>query len=62
LTELQRFIVDHPEDSELRLQLSQVYVRLGKPEEAERARAVFETLHARELEKKERQKPRTFSP
>lgn len=62
LTELQRCIVGHPEDAELHLQLSQVYVRLGKPEEAERARAVFETLHARELEKKGSQKPRTISP
>jgi DNA-binding SARP family transcriptional activator len=62
VTELQRLIVDHPEDDELHLQLSQVYARLGKHEEAERARATFETLHARDLEKKASQRPRVFSP
>ena len=62
LTELQRFIADHPEDAELYLQLSQVYARLGNPPEAERAHARFEKLHAGEVERNDSQRPRTFSP
>ena len=62
LTELQTFISEHPEDAELYLQLSQVYARLGNSQEAERTRAVFEKLHAREVEKIDSQRRRTFSP
>jgi hypothetical protein len=44
------------------LQLSQVYGRLGNIQEAQQARTTFEKLHAKEVEMKDSQRPRTFSP
>ncbi len=62
LTELRKFIADHPQDAELYLQLSQVDGRLGNIQEAQQARATFEKLHAKEVEETENQRPRTFTP
>ena len=62
LTELKKSIANYPEDGELYLQLAEVYGRLGNMQEAQKARATFDKLHAKEVKLKNSQRPRTFSP
>ena len=60
LAELQKSIQSHPDDAELYFELSQVYTRLGSREKATEAVAVFQKLHAKETERQDLARKRSF--
>ena len=62
LTEVQKSIAAHPNDAELYLILAQIQTRMGNSEEAARANATFEKLHAAEVAMQNNQRPRTYAP
>ncbi len=62
LADVEKSIAAHPDDAELYLILAQVHSRLGDTQEAARANATFERLHALEVQRQNNQRPRTYPP
>ena len=62
LSELQQALNIHPQDAGLHFSLMQVYTRLGQREEAAKAAAVYQQLHAREAAEHDAQAARSYSP
>jgi len=60
LSELEQAAELHPDDAELHFELSQVYARMGSREKAAEAVAVFQRLRAKEVEKQDRDRKRSF--
>ena len=62
LAELKKAIELHPDDAECYFHLSQAHMRMGNRENAARVVATYRELHAKEMEKQDRERPRTFRP
>ena len=62
LSELQQALKLHPQDAGLHFSLMQVYTGLGQREEAARAAALYQQLHAREAAQRDAQAPRSYGP
>jgi len=62
LTGLKQAIAVRPQDANLYFSLMQVYVRLGRREDAAQAQAVFQKLRARAAAERNAQSPRQYKP
>lgn len=61
LKEVQQALGTHPQDAGLYFSLMQAYVRTGQKEEASKAAAMYQQLHAAEAAQAEAQKPRSYA-
>lgn len=62
LPEIEKSIAIHPDDAELYFELSQVCTRLGNREKAADAATTFQGLRAKEIERQETERKRSFLP
>jgi tetratricopeptide (TPR) repeat protein len=60
LKQVLQALEDHPQDAGLYFSLMQAYVRTGQREEASKAAAMYQQLHAAEAAQAEAQKPRPY--
>lgn len=62
LSELKQAIALRPQDADLYFNLMQVYMRLGKRQDAVQAQAAFQRFHARAVAERNAQAPRKYNP
>jgi predicted Zn-dependent protease len=62
LSEIENSIAMHPADAELYFELSQVCARLGNREKAASAATTFQGLRAKEIERQDTERNRSFLP
>jgi tetratricopeptide (TPR) repeat protein len=62
LAHLQHALVAHPHDAPLYFSLMQVYTRTGQRDEAAKAAATYQQLHADESAEHDAQRPRAYTP
>jgi len=62
LPEIAKSIAIHPDDAQLYFELSQVYTRLENREKAADAASTFQRLRAKEIERQDTERKRSFPP